>query len=136
MKIYFACSITGGRQDEDVYRQIVEILQVGGHDVPTAVLAQPRTDIDEISMDPEEVYRRDTHWIQSCDVLIAEVTTPSHGVGYEIGYALNLEKPVLCLHKQDAEISKMISGNPHPKLHIKAYRHHEELKPLLDAFLE
>ena len=43
-------------------------------------------------------------YIKACDALIAEISTPSHGVGYEIGYALNLDKPVLCLHRRGVSI--------------------------------
>jgi len=41
MKIYFACSITGGREDELIYQEIVEALLADGHEVPTALLATP-----------------------------------------------------------------------------------------------
>ncbi len=60
--------------------------------------------------------------MRSADALIAEVSVPSHGVGYEIGFALDLGKPVLCLHEQGRAVSKMITGNPHPNLTIRAYQ--------------
>ncbi len=135
MKIYFACSITGGRQDEDIYSYIIGVLHADGYDVPSAVFALPHG-VDEHEMKAPQVYQRDTQWIRESDVLIAEVSTPSHGVGYEIGFALNLEKPVLCLHRQDFKISKMISGNPHPKLQIEQYTDQEELKEILGTFLD
>ena len=53
--------------------------------------------------------------------LVAEVSTPSHGVGYEIAMALNLRKPVLCLYRQGARISKMITGNDEPTITVSAY---------------
>jgi len=136
MNIYFACSITGGRRDEAIYQRIVEALLADGHEVPTAMLARSDVTSKERVVDPIEVYQRDTAWIKACDALIAEVSTPSHGVGYEIGHALNLEKPVLCLHRRDVDISKMISGNLHPKLQIKPYEGWEELKGILQAFLD
>lgn len=135
MNIYFACSITGGRQEEGVYAQIVQKLIADGHEVPSAVFALPR-EVDENAMDPLQVYQRDTQWIGECDVLIAEVTTPSHGVGYEIGYALNLEVPVLCLHRRGIAISKMISGNPDAHLRVEDYGSWNELEKILNLFLE
>jgi nucleoside 2-deoxyribosyltransferase len=135
MNIYFALSITGGRQDEAIYQHIVQILQGDGHQIPTAMLAEPGIDSLERDGDPEDVYQRDTGWIKSCDVLIAEISTPSHGVGYEIGYALNLGMPVLCLHRQGVGISKMISGNPHPHLKIKTYEQQQDIAVLLRDFL-
>ncbi len=121
MKIYFACSITGGRQDAEIYRIMVEALQSDGHDIPSAVFAVPLPGGGETTMQPEAIYRRDTAWIEACDVLIAEVSTPSHGVGYEIGYALHLGKPVLCLHRAEKTVSKMLTGNPDTLMQVMGY---------------
>ncbi|MBT3391414.1 MAG: deoxyribonucleoside 5'-monophosphate N-glycosidase [Chloroflexi bacterium] len=121
MNIYFACSITGGRQDAEIYRIMVETLQADGHDLPSAVFAVPSPGGGESHMEPEVVYRRDVAWIEACDVLIAEVSTPSHGVGYEIGYALHLGKPVLCLHREEKTVSKMLTGNPDTLLQMMGY---------------
>jgi nucleoside 2-deoxyribosyltransferase len=74
-------------------------------------------------------------WIKNCDALIAEVSVPSHGVGYEIGFALNLGKPVLCLHHQDKKVSKMITGNPHPALSIRAYDNMEKAISQAQTFI-
>ena len=121
MNIYFACSITGGRSDERVYQQIVAALQSDGHEVPTALLAG--SDVVELEMivDAREVFVRDTAWIDNCDLLVAEVSTPSHGVGFEIAYALHQNKPVLCLHQEKVPVSKMITGNPHQNLTVLPY---------------
>ena len=136
MNIYFACSITGGREDEPVYQRIVAMLQADGHEVPTALLAGSNVIELEVIVDPVEVYTRDTQWIMGCDLLIAEVSTPSHGVGYEIGYALGLGKPVLCLHQEAVPVSKMITGNRDPNLKVIAYADEEEAETKLRAFLE
>jgi nucleoside 2-deoxyribosyltransferase len=61
---------------------------------------------------PQEVYDRDIRRIVESDAMIAEVSMPSLGVGYEVGYALNVGKPVLCLSRSGMFISKMITGNP------------------------
>ncbi|MEJ2011810.1 MAG: nucleoside 2-deoxyribosyltransferase [Anaerolineales bacterium] len=136
MNIYFSCSLTGGRADEQVYGAIVDHLLDGEHEVPTAHLARPEVMSLERVVEPNEVYRRDVEWISSCDALIAEVTTPSHGVGYEIALALNLGKPVLCCHRRGTAISKMISGNDSPSLLVRDYEHPAEALELIDAFLD
>ena len=135
MNIYFACSITGGRQDELVYQKLVAALQAGGHHVPTALLASPDVMPLEGVVSPQDVYARDVAWITGCDLLLAEISTPSHGVGYEIGYALALGKKVLCLHRQGRKISKMISGNPDPQLTVHTYTTPEEAVELLHTYL-
>ena len=135
MNIYFACSLTGGRKDEDIYQGIIAHLADSGHDVPTTFLAQTNVMTKESSIPPTDIFLRDTSWIQDCDCLIAEISTPSHGVGYEIGYALNLDKPVLCLHHNTVRISKMISGNPHHLLTIHTYTTRKEAFNRIDQFL-
>ena len=75
----------------------------------------------EAVLPPDDVYTRDVDWICASGVLIAEVSTPSHGVGYEIGFALGSSKPVLAIHKQGRQVSKMISGNPDANLQVKSY---------------
>jgi nucleoside 2-deoxyribosyltransferase len=135
MNIYFACSITGGRQDELVYQALVSALQKNGHHVPTALLASPNVIPLEGVVLPEDVYARDVRWITECDMLLAEVSTPSHGVGYEIGYALSLGKKVLCLYHKGRKVSKMILGNPHPMLTVHAYETPEQAVQLLSGYL-
>ena len=136
MNIYFACSITGGRNDESIYQTIVDTLVAGGHNVPTAHLSNPDVVNFESVVEPQEVFTRDIRWIEECDALIAEVSTPSHGVGFEIAYALSINKPVLCLHHRDVRISKMITGNTNPNIKVLAYHNQEEIMTILCHFLD
>jgi len=126
MNIYFACSITGGREFEPVYQKIVAALIKDGHEISTSHLVQSDASENEGLIFPKQVYERDINWIKNCDVLIAEVSVPSHGVGYEIGFALNTGKPVLCLYQKDKKVSKMISGNSDPALTVNGYSDIEE----------
>ena len=135
MNIYFACSITGGREFESVYQIITRALAEDNHQVPTAYLAASGVVSVEAVIDPHEVYTRDTTWIQESDILIAEVSVPSHGVGYEIGYALGLGKPVLALYQEGRKVSKMISGNPDPGLSVKCYETPENAVEIIRTFL-
>ena len=135
MNIYFACSITGGREFESVYLALVSALMRDGHEVPTAHLAAAEVMALEAVIDPHEVYSRDIAWICASRVLIAEVSAPSHGVGYEIGFALHLRKPVLALHQEGRGVSKMISGNPDPKLLVRAYQNPEQAIEQIREFL-
>ena len=135
MNIYFACSITGGREFEPVFQAMVKAMLADGHIVPTARLAD--TDVRELEtiVSPEDVYARDVAWIRAADVLVAEISTPSHGVGYEIGLALGLGKPVLACHRRDRKISKMISGNPDPNLIVRQYESMDEAVQAVRSFL-
>ncbi len=135
MKIYFACSITGGREFESIYQIMVHGLVSDGHQVLTAHLAESGAGENEAALGPLEVYTRDVGWIIESDVLIAEVSVPSHGVGYEIGFALGQRKPVLALHQWDRKVSKMISGNPDALLQVKKYHAAAEALQIMREFL-
>jgi nucleoside 2-deoxyribosyltransferase len=136
MNIYFSCSLTGGRDDENIYAHIVDHLLDRGFEVPTEHLARPEVMKLEKVVEPEEVFHRDIEWIEACDAVVAEVSTPSHGVGYEIAYALGIGKKVLCCYREGTPVSKMITGNHSPGLTVRAYRSEKEALDLIDAFLE
>ena len=135
MNIYFACSLTGGREFESVYQTIVHALIEEGHRVLTAHLVESNVMEVEAAYSPNEVYSRDVAWIRSCDVLVAEVSVPSHGVGYEVGFALGIEKPVLALYQEGRKVSKMISGNPNKNLTLKKYATTVDAIQILMQFL-
>jgi nucleoside 2-deoxyribosyltransferase len=134
MNIYFACSITGGREFQPAYQAMVTALLADGHTVPTAHLADAVVTSEAI-LSPAQVYERDTSWIDQCDGVIAEGSVPSHGVGYEIAYALSRGKRVLCLYREGRPLSKMISGNPDPCLQVRSYDETQAALKLIREFL-
>ena len=113
MKIYFAGAIRGGRDDAKLYKKIITYLGDIGQ-----VLTEHVGDQDLDKMGEKEeidvgIYQRDIEWLQSADAVVAEVTMPSLGVGYELGIAEKLNKPVLCLYRsrKDKRLSAMVQGN-------------------------
>lgn len=136
MNIYFSCSITGGRNEQPVYQTIVDHLQSKGHVVFTADLAHPDVLSLEMVEDPRSVYERDVEWVTQADVIIAEVSTPSHGVGYEIALGLLLGKPVLCCYQSGKRVSKMLTGNSHPQFNLREYNLDNDALLSIDQFLE
>lgn len=135
MKIYFAGSIRGGREDANLYLQIIEYLKNFG-DVMTEHIGDPSlTSKGDDGPSDRFIHDRDLEWLQSADVLVAEVTTVSMGVGYEIGRAVESGKPVLCLYRPEPgkNLSAMIAGCPDLKL--LEYREPEEVKTAINKFL-
>ena len=110
LKIYFGGSIKGGRSKVEDYKKIVDYLKTIGTVLDEHV-ADPNLQASGESITSTEIYNRDVSWINECDILIAEVTVPSLGVGYEIGYAESLNKRIICLYQNDESISAMIKGN-------------------------
>ncbi len=136
MKIYFCGSILGGRQNAAIYPVIVDHLEVLGHIVLTKHVARLDVLAFESPRTPQEVYTRDLDWLAEAGAVVAEVTTPSLGVGYEIAVALNLAKPTLCLYRQGTAVTKLLLGNTSPAITVRAYATERQLLSLIDVFLQ
>ncbi len=136
MDIYFAGSIAGGRSLLGTYRRVIDWLKAKGHRVLTEHVGDPEVLGKEKLIGEKGVYERDVELLRKSDVLIAEVTTPSLGVGYEVCYALQLGKPVLCVYRAGTFVSRMITGNTSPNIVVRAYADEHELFRILDTFLD
>jgi nucleoside 2-deoxyribosyltransferase len=135
MKIYFAASIRGGRGLQTTYQAIVDHLKQSGHEVLSENVAFET--MAEQGISDGAIYVQDMAWLDECDVVVAEVTTPSLGVGYEIGYALHkVHKPVLCICKAGTHLSAMLRGNTAPGLRIVVYADLPQALVETDQFLK
>jgi nucleoside 2-deoxyribosyltransferase len=135
MKIFLSASIRGGRHMLYVYTEILELLQSHGHDVLSSHVADPQLEDKESVMTEQEIYERDMGLLSRSECMIAEVSTPSIGVGYEICRALQLGMPVLCLYSQYSNVSAMILGNSSDLLIGKKYANYQEMRERILNFL-
>ena len=135
MKIYFSASIAGGRKYLSIYKKIVTHLKELGHEVLSEHIIRDDIFSDEERWAPRVVFEQDIKWLDECDVVIAEVSNPSLGVGYEICYALNKGLKVLCAYEAGLFISKMITGNTSENLTLFEYQEARELFEKIDQFL-
>lgn len=131
MKIYFAAAISAGREYASVYGKIVATLKNAGHVILTEHVADPHVLELEKNIPAKEVYERDVGKLQEAELLVAEVSHPSTGVGYEIAYMLSIKKPVLCLYQRELIMSKMITGNTEAGLSLYGYGSMKELLDIL-----
>lgn len=136
MKIYFAGSIRGGRKDTKLYCDIISYLKPFGKVVTEHVGSKKISNKGEVDKKDNFLYNRDMKWLNSSDVIIAEVSTPSLGTGFEIGRATNLKIPILCLYnsKKKKLLSAMISGCP--KITLKKYKNLKDIKIIISDFLK
>ena len=135
MRIYFAGSIRGGRDDHVIYFQIIEMLRKYGEVLTDHVGNPELTGLGEIA-DDRTIHDRDLSWLKQADCLVAEVTTPSLGVGYEVGKMTEWGRPVLCLFRpaHGRALSAMIAGSQGVK--IQEYESPVELREIFDAFFK
>ena len=80
----------------------------------------------------EFIYNRDMAWLKESDVVVAEVTQPSLGVGYELASAENMGKKVLCIYRNGGSLSAMIGGNKN--LLKKSYTTVADLNTIFEEF--
>ena len=128
MRVYFAGSIRGGRQDAALYSELIDFIK-------RYVGDQSLTGNQGEGYNASYIYSRDLDWLKSSDLMIAEVSTPSLGVGYEIATAIHLNKKILCLYNpvKGRKLSAMIAGSP--DVEVYAYTDLEEAKKVVDTFL-
>ncbi|HEV7766508.1 MAG TPA: nucleoside 2-deoxyribosyltransferase [Thermoanaerobaculia bacterium] len=113
--IYFSGAISGGRADVSLYRRIVEALEADGHHVLAGAVASETIGDAGETLNPPDIYARDLGWLDQAELVVAEVSVPSLGVGYEIAYATRVRQiPVIALYRPEytKRCSAMISGDP------------------------
>ena len=134
LSIYFAGAIRGGRKDADLYARLIDYLGTFGN-VLTTHVGDENLLQEEKFLSEAAIFERDMQWMQAADCVIAEVSMPSLGVGYEIGLAQTLDKKILCLYRpaHDRSLSAMIAGNP--SLNVKNYREIHGAEHHIDQWL-
>ena len=110
MKIYFSGAIRGGQEKAADYKEIINFLETYGS-VLTKHLGNVNLNITGEDLGARDIYERDINWLNEADLVIADVSIPSLGVGYELAYAEKLAKKIICLYENESNVSAMIKGN-------------------------
>ncbi|WP_370574664.1 nucleoside 2-deoxyribosyltransferase [Methanomethylovorans sp.] len=133
MKVFFSGSIRGGRELLSVYQYLCTFIVSEGHEVLSEHVVDPQLEDIESSMTEQEIFTRDMDLLGHSACLIAEVTIPSIGVGYEVCSAVQRNMPVLCLYRSGSHVSSMILGNRN--VVVQGYSIREELDSIVLGFL-
>jgi hypothetical protein len=141
MTVYLACTIRGDRGGLIASRTICERLQHHGHDVLTTHLLADDVEAAESQLAEADVFRRDLEWLKKCDVLVAEASGSSYGVGFEVGYVLGRASAsgqrVIVLYDRSRRhaISRVITGNTEHACTTFGYGSLHELTAFIDRQL-
>jgi nucleoside 2-deoxyribosyltransferase len=141
MRIYLACTVRGERGGVLAGRAICRRLQEHGHDVLTTHLLADDVDHAESTLTEEQVYQRDLDWLSRCDMLVAEASGSSYGVGFEVGYVIGRAREtgqrVLLVYDATRRhaVSRLISGNCDEACTTFAYTSLDELSAFIDQQL-
>ena len=124
MKVYFAGAIRGGRKDAELYRKVIAAMKEK-HQVLTEHVGDLSLSTVEDKGD-QAIYEQDTAWLRECDIVVAECTQVSLGVGYELAYAEAHGKEVHIFYRpQETQLSAMLAGNE--RFHIHRYADEAEM---------
>lgn len=141
MKIYLACTVRGDRGGVGVARALADALECLGHSVLTRHLLEDGVDAAESALTERTVFERDLEWLDGADVVIAEASGSSYGVGFEVGYVLGRSdasgQRVLLLYDsaRRSQVSRLISGNSHRNCTTYPYRDADDLLRFVETFL-
>ena len=117
MKIYVSGSIYGGTEKIETYKVLIEELEKYG-EVVDKQIADSNTIAKEKFQNDEDIYKDLEKQLMAADLIFAEVTIPSLGVGYELGFADKLGKKIIAVYDETytKKVSTMIRGNKRIKL--------------------
>ncbi len=138
MTVYLACTVRGDRGGILAGRAICERLQQQGHEVLTTHLLADNVESAESQITERDVFRRDLEWLTACDVLVAEASGSSYGVGFEVGYVLGRAgasgQRVVLLYDtaRHDQLSRLITGNDDAACTTFGYGSIDELTAFID----
>ena len=138
LRIYLACTVRGDRSGVAAGRTICEQLIALGHVVLTTHLLADDVETAEALLTEDHVFQRDLEWLTACDVLVAEASGSSYGVGFEVGYVLGRaatsgQRVVLAYDQARRQaISRLITGNRDAACTTFAYASLDELRAFID----
>jgi len=137
MRIYLGCTVRGDRTTIEAARHIARRLQDAGHEVLTTHLLRDDVEGVEQRLSSRDVYERDVAWLESSEVLVAEASGSSYGVGFEVGYLLGRaprtgQRAIVFYHRDRADvISRLISGLTGDHARVCAYDSLQEIDAAL-----
>eukprot|EP00937_MAST-01D_sp_MAST-1D-sp2_P004351 g4351.t1 len=133
-RVYFAGSSRGERQDTGAYQALIRHIDAKHADVLTEHVGS-----GVMQLNDGGVFERDMGWIESAGMVVAEVSTPSLGVGYKLATAEAHGIPTLCLYRPPsagARLSAMLTGNrrKHAPL-VREYVDESQARAIIDEFV-
>ncbi len=138
LKVYFTAATSYDGELHENYRNIIDLLKKEDVQIVSGMqIVNQQLLAEDKKLAGQQIFGREKKLIEQADLIVAEVSKPSLGVGAEIVYALTINKPVLTLVYKNLEdrISPMIAGNPSDNLFLEHYEN-ERLTYIIHNFIE
>jgi len=116
VRVYLAASMTTPAAEMATVQALLAALENAGHCVPSRHVADPAAVSRDAELSDAQLAGRDLSWLAGCNAVIAEVSTPSHGVGVEVMAASAAGIPILALARRGARVSRLLAGLPGVRL--------------------
>ena len=135
MIVYCAAPIKGDQKFHNYCLDIIRQVSSLGHTALSELNSEFKP---AIPLTDSEIFSRDIKWIDKSEIVIAEVSGPSLGVGFEIAYSIYKKKiNVLALVNSEAvDVSAMVTGCHSELITIKKYADTEDLKKSVSVFIK
>jgi len=95
----------------------------------------------EAALTETQVFQRDIEWLSGCDVVVAEASGSSYGVGFEVGFVIGRARQtgqsVFLVYNSARRhaVSRLITGNCDPACTTFAYDTINDLVAFIDREL-
>lgn len=141
MNIYLACTVRGDRGALAATRALAALLERHGHTVLTKHLLDDDVDAVESALTERDVFERDMRWLTAADLVVAEASGSSYGVGFEVGYVLGRAEGsgqrvlLLVSAARRPFVSRLITGTSHDACTLHTYTDADDLLRFVDQYL-
>jgi len=123
MKILVLGSLPKDDERKKFYESIVEVCSKYSEDVSSP--------IDTVEFEGNR-YERALQKVDAADLIIGDQSKPSTGQGFELGYSLKRDVPIIILAETGSAVSGLMEGCPQVK-EVIYYDSVEDLKEKLDG---
>ena len=135
MKIYMSGSIYGGREKIETYKLLISELEKYAEVINKNIADEEVLEKEALQNDAD-IFNDLEIKLKSADLIFAEVSIPSLGVGYELGLADAIGKRIVAIYdkKVTSKVSTMIRGNQ--RIELISYEDIGEIIENLEEILE
>jgi hypothetical protein len=126
-KIYIGCSLAHAPED---YKEDVEKLKKQLNQKFKVIdFNEPENGTDE------DIFAHNSSSAKTCDLMVADCSHPSIGLGFEIATALQNHKPVLGVAHGSAKVSRFVLGINNPLFSLVRYQSMDEVADAVEKKL-
>ncbi|MBA4495477.1 nucleoside 2-deoxyribosyltransferase [Paenactinomyces guangxiensis] len=133
MKVYIAIKYFADLRNRDLIEELSAMFEKNGHQTVCVIRDVEKWGVLHFS--PQELMKLSLQEIDSCDLVLVDLSFKGVGLGIEAGYAYAKGKPIITIAKKNRDISATLTGISEK---ICFYRNITDLDVhfLLDPFME